>query len=207
MHPKTRLCYNHRMQSQAYILIGKSGSGKGTQAEILIDKLKVSGRNVAHIEMGEALRDFFQRKNFTAERAATLNQSGGLQPDFLANYFLTEKLIKYADGECVFIFDGIPRTKRQARVLDGALRFYGIESPVVIDLVVTDGTVINRMRDRGRSDDQIDSIRTRLEWYRDDTLRALEFFKQRDQRYRIVELDGEQGVEEIGRELIQRLGL
>ena len=196
-----------KMESQAYILIGKSGSGKGTQAEILIDRLKSKGRDVEHIEMGGAFRDFLRQSNFTASKAVAVNQAGGLQPDFLANYFLTEELIKYANGERDFIFDGTPRTKRQARIVDGALKFYAIKSPTVIHLVVSDGAVISRMKERGRSDDQIESIRTRLKWYRDDTLRALEFFQQRDHYYRYVEIDGEKEIEGIGEELIKRLGL
>ena len=195
------------MDSQAFILIGKSGSGKGTQAELLVNRLKEKGRDVEHIEMGGAFRDFLRQSNYTSSKAAAVNEAGGLQPDFLANYFLTEELIKYANGERDFIFDGTPRTKRQARIVDGALKFFSIRSPTVIHLVVSDGAVINRMKERGRSDDQIESIRTRLKWYREDTLRALEFFKQRDHYYRYVEIDGEKEIEEIGKELIGKLGL
>lgn len=195
------------MKSHAFILIGKSGSGKGTQAELLINRLKDQGRDVEHIEMGGAFRDFLRQSNYTSSKAVAVNEAGGLQPDFLANYFLTEELIKYANGERDFIFDGTPRTKRQARIVDGALKFYGIKSPTVVHLVVSDTAVIDRMKDRGRSDDQIESIKTRLKWYQDDTLRALEFFKGRDHFYRYLEVDGEQGIEEIGQELIQKLGL
>ena len=124
-----------------------------------------------------------------------------MQPDFLANYFLTEELVKYSNGSRNFIFDGTPRTTRQARVLDGALRFYGIEHPLVVHLTVSDDSVITRMKERGRGDDHIEVIKKRLEWFATDTLRAIDFFKQYEDYYQVVTVDGEQDIDTIAQEL------
>lgn len=185
------------MKNSAIVLIGKSGSGKGTQAERLIQLIKEKGGDVHHLEMGHAFRDFLRESNYTATKAQAIAAEGGLQPDFLANYFFTEELVKFANGERNFIIDGTPRTKRQARILDGALRFYGIENPLVIHLDVSDDSVIGRMQERGRGDDEVDSIRRRLDWFREDTMRAIEFFQERNDYYQTVVIDGEKTVEEI----------
>lgn len=189
------------MENRAIILIGKSGSGKGTQAELLMEAITEQGGDVHRIEMGEAFRDFLRQSNYTADLSREVAESGGLQPDFLANYFLTEELVKYSNGERNFIFDGTPRTRRQARVLDGALRFYGIQKPLVVHLAVSDDSVINRMKERGRGDDHIEMIKKRLEWFETDTMRAIEYFTQFDDYYEVVTIDGERSIETIAEEL------
>ena len=195
-------CYNAIvMKNRAIILIGKSGSGKGTQAERLAESITQAGGDVHRIEMGEAFRDFLRQSNYTADLSREVAQKGGLQPDFLANYFLTEELVKYSNGTRNFIFDGTPRTTRQARVLDGALRFYGIENPLVVHLEVSNDSVIGRMKERGRDDDHIEVMKTRLEWFETDTLRAVDFFRQFDDYYQVVTIDGEQDIDAIAREL------
>jgi adenylate kinase len=120
-----------------------------------------------------------------------------LQPDFLANYFLAQELIKYYNGERNFIFDGTPRTKRQARVLDGALRFYQVKQPIVIYLDVPNEEVINRLQERDRKDDDIELIRHRLEWFDAETTRALEFFHEHDEYYQVHTIDGRQDIAEV----------
>jgi len=195
------------MKAQAFIVIGKSGSGKGTQAELLVNKIKEKGGDVHHLEMGHAFRDFLRESNYTALQSKEIAGRGGLQPDFLANYFYTEEFIKYFNGERNFILDGTPRTKRQARILDGTLRFYGVEKPVVIHLDVSDESVISRMQERGRGDDQIEAIKTRLTWFKEDTLRALEFFQKHNDYYTYITLDGDRSVEEIHDDLLNQIQL
>jgi adenylate kinase len=185
------------MQNQAIIVMGKSGSGKGTQTELISEILKDKGADVHEIEMGESFRDFLRESNYTAQEARRIAAEGGLQPDFLANHFLAAELIKYHNGERNFIFDGTPRTKRQARVLDGALRFYKVERPLVIYLDVTDEEVLRRMQERGRGDDEIELIRHRLRWFENETMRALEFFQKNSDYYVVHIIDGMQSVEEV----------
>ncbi len=193
------------MNSQVFIIIGKSGSGKGTQAELLAEKIKKAGGDVHHLEMGDAFRSFLRESNYTAQQSKNIALAGELQPDFLANYFYTEEFIKYFNGERNFILDGTPRTKRQARIMDGTLRFYGVTNPIVIHLSVSDDSVIERMQARSRSDDQIEAIKTRLAWFERDTLRALEFFEKHDDYYTNIVLDGNRSVEDIHQELLNKI--
>ena len=175
--------------------------------ELLVNKIKEKGGDVHHLEMGHAFRDFLRESNYTALQSKEIAGRGGLQPDFLANYFYTEEFIKYFNGERNFILDGTPRTKRQARILDGTLRFYGVHKPVVIHLDVSDESVISRMQERGRGDDQIEAIKTRLAWFEEDTTRALEFFKKHDDYYEYITLNGDRSVEEIHENLLNQIQL
>ena len=185
------------MKNQAIIVMGKSGSGKGTQAQLISEVLTADGGDVHQVEMGESFRDFLRESNYTAQEARRIAAEGGLQPDFLANYFVAAELIKYHNGERNFIFDGTPRTKRQARVLDGALRFYQVASPIVIYLDVPNETVLERMQERGRGDDELALIQHRLEWFERETVRALEFFQKHDDYYRVHRIDGARSPEEV----------
>lgn len=191
------------MQNQAIIVMGKSGSGKGTQTELITKILKDKGSDVHEIEMGESFRDFLRESNYTAQEARRIATEGGLQPDFLANYFLAAELIKYHNGERNFVFDGTPRTKRQARVLDGALRFYKVKRPLVIYLDVSNEEVLRRMQERGRNDDDIELIRHRLRWFERETMRALEFFQKNSDYYEVHTIDGMQSVEEVQQAITQ----
>ncbi|MFW0871127.1 MAG: nucleoside monophosphate kinase [Patescibacteria group bacterium] len=200
-------CYNIAMENQAIVVMGKSGSGKGTQVELISRVLRERGADVYEIEMGESFRNFLRESNYTAEKANNIAQEGGLQPDFLANYFLAAELIKYHNGKRNFIFDGTPRTKRQARVLDGALRFYQVENPIVLYLDVEDKVVLDRMQERGRSDDDINIIRNRLEWFEKETIRALEFFKTNSDYYTVHIIDGMKSIEEVEESIRKAISL
>lgn len=195
------------MKPQVYIFIGKAGSGKGTQAALLVEHIKAHNQDVYYLEMGQSFRDFLRESNYTANEAQIIAQRGGLQPDFLANYFMTEEMVKYFNGERHFVIDGSPRTKRQARIVDGALRFYNVERPIVVHLDVSDDMVIERMGERGRSDDQIQAIRTRLAWFAEETVKALDFFRDHDDYYRVITLDGSQDIETVQSLLIEQLQL
>ena len=61
------------------------------------------------------------------------------------------------------------------------------------------------MKERGRGDDQIEAIRTRLTWFQEDTVRALEFFQKHDDYYSYIELNGDQSVETIHTQLLEAL--
>src|ERR1035437_6906625 len=91
-----QLCYNFPMLNffkkeaketkdpQAYIFIGRSGSGKGTQAELLIRKIEESGVKTLHVETGAFFREFIKRNLYTDVLAKKVVESGGLMPEAIA---------------------------------------------------------------------------------------------------------------------------
>jgi adenylate kinase len=107
------------------ILFGPPGSGKGTQAALLRDRL-----GLAHISTGEILRARIASGDELGKRAAAYMQSGGLVPDEMVNRIVEDR-IQHPDSERGFILDGYPRTVPQAGLLDQMLATRKIRSMVV----------------------------------------------------------------------------
>lgn len=191
----------------AFIFIGRSGCGKGTQAKLLIDYLKQEdpGREVLYFYAGDAFRNLAAGASVTSRKVKETTESGGRAPDFLAVWTWTTKLIETLQGGEHLVFDGSPRSLNEARLLDSALRFYGYQETRVIFLKVSDQWSIARLTARGRVDDGLDDIKRRLEWYEKDVVPAVEFYQTAPAGYRFLPLNGEQTVAEVHRDILGAL--
>lgn len=151
------------------VIFGAPGSGKGTQSENLINKY-----NLAHISTGDVLRNEMKNGTELGKLAEGYISKGQLVPDdvvigMLANV-LDEKIKAGAKG---VIFDGFPRTIPQGEALDAMLKERGEEVSAVISLNVDEEELINRLikrgQDSGRSDDNYETIKARLDVYNNQT--------------------------------------
>lgn len=194
------------INQRAFIFIGNSGCGKGTQARLLQEKMEQKQMSVLHLELGGEFRDFWETSGYTAARAANLVKTGKLQPEFLATHIWSHMLIKYFDETKHLIADGVPRRVREAQVLDGALKFYGIERPIIFYLNISRETARERMLSRTRDDDKVSMIEERLDWFEQDVMKTIEFLKN-DPYYEFCEINGEQSVEEIHQEVMGRANI
>lgn len=152
------------------VLFGAPGVGKGTQAEILSDKL-----GIAHMSTGAAFRSAIQEKTAVGILAQEYVSQGKLVPDEIVAKIVEEALAKpeFAKG-C--ILDGFPRTRAQAEALDAMLAASGRGIDHVVNIEVDPETIINRLLQRGRQDDQEDVIRHRLDIYTSETAPLLDFY-------------------------------
>jgi adenylate kinase family enzyme len=71
-------------KKKTIIFIGNSGCGKGTQANLIEEKIKKMNEKVVHIELGSEFRNFISMTTDTAKNAQEISENGGLQPEFLA---------------------------------------------------------------------------------------------------------------------------
>lgn len=151
------------------VIFGAPGSGKGTQSENLIKKY-----NLAHISTGDVLRNEMKNGTDLGKLAEGYISKGQLVPDdvvigMLANV-LDEKIKAGAKG---VIFDGFPRTIPQGEALDAMLKERGEEVSAVVSLNVDEEELINRLikrgQDSGRSDDNYETIKARLDVYNNQT--------------------------------------
>src|SRR5450755_2294964 len=101
--------------TQAVVLFGSPGSGKGTQAGLLKTCLKVP-----HISTGDMLREHIRAGNSLGAKVACTMQSGALVRDEVVNHLVEERLAE-PDAQAGFILDGYPRTRSQAEHLCGWL--------------------------------------------------------------------------------------
>lgn len=191
---------------RVFIFIGRSGCGKGTQAKMLREQMEKKEMDILRLELGGEFRNFWNKSGYTPELSASLVESGSLQPEFLAINIWSQMLIDFFTGDKHLIADGVPRRIREAKVLDGALRFYGIVNPTIIYLDISRETAKERMMSRGRSDDEVSAIEERLDWFDIDVTRTIDFLEN-DDYYNFVRIDGESSVEEIHKEIMARVKL
>lgn len=196
------------MTPQTYIFIGRSGSGKGTQVSLLMDLLKEKdpGRNIFYLESGQKFRDLLSQKGYTQDLAREISKKGELQPSFLAIHIWSHIMIESMTGNEHIVIDGTPRTLSEAIIFDSAMNFYGIKNPKVIYINVSEDWARERLHERGRSDDISDkSVEGRLAWFNSDVLPCVEFFKNKKDSYDYLEINGEQTIEEVHKEIISKI--
>ena len=127
--------------TQAVVLFGSPGSGKGTQANLLKNCLKVP-----HISTGDMLRSHIREGNALGVRVAATMQKGALVRDAVVND-LVERRLAEPDAQAGFILDGYPRTREQAEHLLGWLDSRGIPE-LVIHLIVDYNVIVTRLTGR-----------------------------------------------------------
>lgn len=195
------------MKPYSFIFFGLSGSGKGTQAKLLIDYLKNKDkRPVIYLETGAKFREFVTEVSKTAQMTKQIMDQGGLLPEFLPIWIWTEYLVKHFSGEEHMVLDGLARRAHEAPILDSALRFYQRERPFVILINVSKKWAIERLLGRGRSDDNVSDIEKRVNWYYENVLPSVEYFKTND-FYNFIEINGEQEIEDVFKEIILKTGI
>lgn len=167
------------------VIFGAPGSGKGTQSEKLIEEY-----NLHHISTGELLRDHIARGTELGKLANTYISNGLLIPDELMIEVLDEIFkndpSKVAQG---VIFDGFPRTVAQAEALSEMLKEYGSEIHAVVGLEVEEDELIRRMLERGkqsgRSDDNLETIKKRLNVYHRQTSPLRDYYMEKGKYHSI----------------------
>lgn len=189
---------------------GISGSGKGTQADLLTRFLeeKDPSRKVLRMEMGAELRAFMQGESELAKRTREVLDSGGLLPSFMPTYILTRFLdAKYSGTEHI-VLDGTPRRSTQSELVDETVRFLGRETPQAIVLELSAESARARLLGRGsaRADDaKEDAMQKRFAWYREHVLPSVATLEKLG--WTIHRVDGEPSIEAIHQEILKRLAL
>src|SRR5690606_5478149 len=113
----------------------------------------------------------------------------------------TRLFIENVRGRENIIFDGSPRTRFEAEVLESAFEVYGREKVTVLKLEESKPEIMRRLQSRGREDDTEEAIRERVLWYEEHINPALEFFEE-NPRYEVIKIDGEQDPEGVFEEIL-----
>jgi len=178
------------------IFFGPPGVGKGTQA------VKVAKHyNLVHVSTGDILRAEIKLETELGLRVRDVIASGELVSDELLIQILESTCEKHkeADG---FIFDGFPRTLRQAEALDEMMTHANLKVTMVVSLVVPENEVlrrlVNRAIEQGRTDDTEEVIKNRLTVYHRHTKPLIDYYKKRDL---YIEVPGEGTIEHVFKSL------
>ena len=190
------------MDIDALFLIGPQGSGKGTQAKLLAEKL-----GFFYCGTGAILRDFVAHDGALGEKIATLINDGKLVDDATLFEVIREKLEAISSQEGV-IFDGIPRRVSQAEYLIGFLGSIGKKRLLTLHVKVPHDESVKRLLKRaeieGRVDDTRERIEFRLKQYDEETVPVLDYLRPRT---RFVEIDGLPPPDVVTQEIDKALGL
>lgn len=194
------------MTLQTFIIIGRSGSGKGTQADLLQEYINKhdSKTEILYAESGDEFREFLKSDNYASRLAKEVNTKGLLQPAFLAIWIWSNYLVKNLNNKKHLILDGTPRKLNEADVLDEAFGFYKRNNVNVIYINVSVGWATDRLKSRHRPDDTNEGIKKRLDWFDTDTMEAVNFYKN-NPKYNFFDINGEQSIQEVHNEIVSKL--
>ncbi|MBW7966183.1 adenylate kinase [Bradyrhizobium sp. BR 10261] len=188
------------------ILLGPPGSGKGTQAQRLVQRY-----GIVQLSTGEMLRAAVAAGTPVGLKAKEIMASGGLVPDDVVVGIISDR-IDQPDAKRGFILDGFPRTVPQAEALDDLLRHKHLKLDAVIELRVNESALLNRvetrvaqMRERGeevRVDDTPEVLTKRLASYRSQTEPLIHYYSE---RRKLSTIDGMMAIDEVTRAIHRQL--
>lgn len=174
------------------VLLGAPGSGKGTQAALLVEEL-----GLPHISTGELLRSAAKSGSELGMQAKAVMDRGELVSDDIMLGLIEERLSQ-PDAEAGFILDGYPRNLAQARALDVVLE--RLNQPVDealqidIDVEMVIARIAKRAAEEGRSDDTEEVVRNRMKVYSEQTAPVVDYYAQRGLLSRVL---GEGSIDEV----------
>ncbi|MCK1652187.1 adenylate kinase [Bradyrhizobium sp. 149] len=188
------------------ILLGPPGSGKGTQAQLLVQRY-----GIVQLSTGEMLRAAVAAGTPVGLKAKEIMASGGLVPDDVVVGIISDR-IDQPDARNGFILDGFPRTVPQAEALDELLKHKHLKLDAVIELRVNESALLSRvetrvaqMRERGeevRLDDTPEVLTKRLASYRSQTEPLIHYYSE---RRKLSTIDGMMAIDEVTRAIHRQL--
>ncbi|MGK7926662.1 MAG: adenylate kinase [Spirulina sp.] len=181
-----------------FIFLGSPGAGKGTQATILAERL-----NIPHISTGKILRAAIAEETSLGLEAQAYVDEGSLVPDRLIIALMRKRLSR-DDARNGWILDGFPRNLSQAHALDRLLQILQQPYGRVINFEVPRSLLTERLLERGRKDDNPETIRRRLEIYQEQTEPLIALYER---RRCLVTLRSDRSVEEVSLDLQEAIGL
>ena len=174
------------------VMFGAPGSGKGTQAKQMAEKF-----NLEHVSTGDLFRYEISHKTPLGLKAQEIINRGDLCPDDITLGMLRNHIEKHADSKG-FIFDGVPRTIKQAEMLDDPTFFKSLDITKVIYLKVEMEEVQRRILKRAeieqRADDTPATVKARVENFFAQTMPLVDYYHNQG---KLVEINGMQDIEHV----------
>tara|TARA_B100000029_G_C17345209_1_gene876756 strand:+ start:22 stop:591 length:570 start_codon:yes stop_codon:yes gene_type:complete len=184
------------------IFFGPPGAGKGTQASLISNKLKIP-----HLSTGEIFRNLLSKENDLAIKLQDKINKGELISDEITNQILSSR-IEEMDCKDGFILDGYPRTVDQANFLKSKLDFIKLKINKILDIFLDEKEIIKRIILRStieqRKDDNENVIKTRISKYLKKTKPLSDHYKN-EFKNDYHSIDGNQKIDKISADILEIL--
>lgn len=221
---------NQSQNPKIIVILGRAGSGKGTQAKLLIEKFKLE-----YFGSGDSLRTRQAAGDYTAKKLIEVMAEGKLVPSFVISKIWIDKLesLKQEADFNGFVFDGSPRKIIEAQYLDEALSWYDWKSDFAVVLIdISEKEAFNRLTKRRacqkcgnlipyigefknlktcnkcggelvmRPDDKMSAIKKRLSEFKKEVVPVIDHYKKQK---RLVKVKGEQSIEKVFQDILKNL--
>jgi len=184
------------------MVLGPPGSGKGTQIELLSEKF-----GFFHLISSDVGKEYIKTHNDSETLRQKERYDKGLlfDPEWIFKVVKekTEELLKDCNGCKGIIFDGSPRTLYEAKNLYKFLtERVAKENIEIIEIDVSEEELRKRIKKRGRDLDKEEIFNIRIKVYREETLPGLEYLRK---KHGVIKINGEQSVENVHKEIMQKL--
>ncbi|OGF93875.1 hypothetical protein A3G54_02815 [Candidatus Giovannonibacteria bacterium RIFCSPLOWO2_12_FULL_44_15] len=183
-------------KSTTLMFLGRSGSGKDTQIEMLMRRPDLAG--AIETNTGNILRKMATKDTILGRKIKWILDNGKLMPGWLSFSAWLSYLIKEAKGDEILFASGSPRRLEEAELEDCALEFLGRSKPVGVHIKVSKEEAKKRLLLRGRHDDNEAAIDSRLDWFDEDVMPIVDYYKKDG---RLIEVNGEHDPKEVFSEL------
>lgn len=194
------------MDKYAFIFIGRSGCGKGTQAKLLIDAVKSrKDEHVYYVSTGDEFRKILESGTYMSGQLKSIVGRGGFAPSFAAVLMWATAIMRDLKENDHILIDGTPRSLSESNVLDTVFPFFDMK-PIVIYVNTSREWASDRLRSRGRHDDTEEGIKSRQDLFESDILPILDMYKKRGTP-RVIEINGEQHIENVHEDIKKALSL
>lgn len=179
------------------VLMGAPGAGKGTQAKLLEQQL-----SLPQVATGDLFRANLKNQTELGKLAKTFMDRGDLVPDEVTIAMVKDRL-QQDDCRNGAILDGFPRSPTQAEALNALLVEFDGAINVVPFIYVEEEMLISRLLKRaeieGRADDNEETIRNRMNVYRESTAPLLDYYSEKGL---VVKIDGDRPIDEVYNDLV-----
>jgi len=189
------------MTPKIIVLLGISGSGKGTQAKMLIDKFELD-----YVGSGDLLRARCKIDDFTGKKMSSVLSRGDFAPTSIifALWLKRWEELKNKPDFRGFVIDGSPRKLVEAQLIDQTLEWYEWDlyfRALLID--ISRDEAYARLFLRKRDDDTPDAINSRLDLFEKEVGPVIDYYEKQS---RLIRINGEQSVEDVHKDIMKAIG-
>jgi len=216
-------------QPQIVILLGRSGCGKGTQAQSLQKEFAFN-----YLGSGKVLRKHAQDKDFTGRRLKKVLDDGTLVPVFLISRIWSQEIEELKENGSFkgLLIDGSPRRLLEARLMSDIFKWYGWKNIKVILIDISEKEAFDRLSKRRvcekcgrvipwlnkfkelkrcnkcggelktRSDDNHEAIQSRMNYYKKEVVPVIKYYKK---KRCLITIDGERPIEEVYQDIAKQI--